>query len=189
MRETLQDHVGHATEPSGHWHLEEWHRTLMKRGPRQGPSGHSTPATLGFLPFLPSDPVSFYWSYSPHPSGGHLLSYTSVSHVESTAALPVSGSLAPRCKCDMCLRVCTHPVFIAQPAVLWLPLCGHPAHCTRATWPSSAATQPRKTMNWQNPGPFPLSMLLGAWFVAGTEEVDETWRLARCRPLLTGLGW
>jgi hypothetical protein len=94
---------------------------------RQGPSGHSTPGTLGFLPFLPSDAVSFYWSYSPHPSGGHLLPNTSVSHVESTAALSVSGSLAPRCECGMCLRVCTHPVFIAQPAVLWLPLVGPPS--------------------------------------------------------------
>lgn len=86
----------------------------------------------------------------------------------------------------MCPRVCTHPVFIAQPAVLWLPPAGPPT--VQLPGPPELP-QPGKTLNWQNPGPFPLSLLFRAWFVAGTEEVDESWRLAPCGPLLTGLGW
>lgn len=77
-----------------------------KKAPsRQEPSGYSTPGT--FLPFLPSDLSASTGLLTP-PFGGHLLSYTSVSHVESTPALSVSGSLAPRCECGMCLRVCAH---------------------------------------------------------------------------------
>lgn len=56
---------------SGTEHYEE------KALARQEPSGHATPGTLSFLPLLPPGPVSFYWSYSPHPFGATCLHHLS----------------------------------------------------------------------------------------------------------------
>lgn len=91
----------------------------------QGPS-FSSPSCLQTL-------LASIGLFTP-PLWGHLLAHTAVFHVESTPALSVSGSLAPRCECAMCLRVYTHSVFIAQPQNVVAPTCG-PAHSTGAAWP------------------------------------------------------